>query len=79
MVLFVDLGEDVSDPHADPDHPAGFASLRLRQREDTVTAKVPANDGSDNSIERPNPNLNGLSAAVACYPYGLPLERLIGS
>jgi len=70
MVLLLDLDEEISDPHADPSHPAGFASLRQRQRK--VTAKVRTNNPDNEPPERPNPNLNGLSAAVACYPYAQP-------
>lgn len=76
MVLFVDLDEEVPDLHADPNEPAGFNSLRQRlerQREDTVTRKVSGHDQDDNTQGRSNLNLNGLSAAVACYPYILPL------
>ena len=68
MVLLLDLDDEVPDPHADPKEPAGFASFRSRQREDSVTTKLPTNRSDDALSERPNPNLNGLSAAVACYP-----------
>ena len=67
MVLLLDLDEEVSDPHADPDTPAGFTSPRRRQPdpENSVTAKATTGE-ADN--ERPNPNFDGLAAAVACYP-----------
>lgn len=67
MVVFVDLEDDVSDdPHADPNEPRGFPSLRKHHLGDKVTAKE-TDDG--NFDERPNPNLNSLSAALGAYPY----------
>ena len=74
MVLLLDLEDEVPGPHADPDHPAGFASLRQRQRD--VTTKAPPSGPDSEASERPNLNRNGLSAAVACYPYVGPFSIL---
>ena len=65
MVLLLDLDDEVPDPHADPNEPAGFV---FRQRHPMTTA-----DTSNNEVitekAPPNPNQsNGLAAAVACYP-----------
>ena len=71
MVLLLDLEDEIPDPHADPNEPAGFV-LRKRYRSDyvdgAVTPKHVKGPEDASPIQRPNPNLNGLSAAVACYP-----------
>ena len=69
MVVFVDLEDDLSDdPHADPDEPRRFSTLRRHNPGDKVTTKV-TTDGDDVSIEpRPNPNINSISAALGAYP-----------
>ncbi|KAL2057775.1 hypothetical protein ABVK25_002159 [Lepraria finkii] len=71
MVLLLDLDDEVPDPHADPNEPAGFV-LRQHylngQPDSSITPAVSKAPQDANVIERPNPNLNGLSAAVACYP-----------
>ena len=70
MVVFLDLEADVpDDPHADPNEPRGFSSLRKHPLGYKVTTKVTAN-GDDGSVEeRPNPNINSFSAALGAYPY----------
>lgn len=75
MVVFVDLENDVSDdPHADPNEPGRFSSLRKYHLGDKVTTRVTAN-GDDGSIEeRLNPNINSISAALGAYPYVRPLS-----
>lgn len=89
MVLLLDLDDEVPDPHADPNEPAGFL-LRQRQRPIHRDQKIPAvvtaegnenNEGiTDENAPFINPNQsNGLAAAVACYPYVNPslLIRII--
>lgn len=79
MVVFLDLDEDdVSerDPHADPNEPAGFAASSRQQRQRFKPAAAVRIGNSTKSLveeeeERPNPNLNGFSAALGCYPYVL--------
>lgn len=74
MVVFVDLENHVSDdPHADPNEPRRFSSLRKHHLGDKVTTRV-ATNGDDESIEeRLNPNINSISAALGAYPYVRPL------
>ena len=73
MVVFVDLEDDVpDDPHADPNSPRRFPSLRQHHLEDLgdkVTNKVTADSDHDVVEERPNPNINNISAALGAYPY----------
>ena len=73
MVLLLDLDDEVSDPYADPTEPAGFV-LRLRPLDPKpVTGKDENTNEKTVTNERSNPNHhNGLSAAVACYPYCFP-------
>lgn len=73
MVVFVDLEDDVpDDPHADPNEPRGFSSLRKYHLGDKVTAKVTAHGDGGNVDTRPNPNINSFSAALGAYPYVRP-------
>ena len=77
MVLLLDLDDEVPDPHADPNEPAGFL-LRQRRpipRDQKIPAAV-ATEGYENNkiITEENAPFNsnqsnGLAAAVACYPY----------
>lgn len=67
MVLLVDLGDEVHDPHVDPAAANGFATLKQQLRHartdhDDDDESQPAED------DRPNPNVNGFSAALSCYP-----------
>jgi hypothetical protein len=70
MVVFLDLDEDdlSNDHHADPHKSAGFTtSLRQSQwRSRPVVTNV--NRAAIDSTERSFPNINGFSAALACYP-----------
>lgn len=73
MVVFVDLEDDVpDDPHADPNEPRGFSSLRKHHLGDKSTAEVTANGDDEHVEERPNPNINSFSAALGAYPYVRP-------
>ena len=78
MVLLLDLDEDVADPHADVQGGGRFAEFRPHPRNGTVT-KTSGSGGAEDE-ERParaNPNINGFSAALGCYPYALtPPESL---
>ena len=73
MVLLLDLDDEVPDPHADPNEPAGFV-LRHRhhrdQKKPVTTAENEDNEVVTAKAALPNPNQsNGLAADVACYPY----------
>ncbi|KAF2502759.1 hypothetical protein BU16DRAFT_449791 [Lophium mytilinum] len=66
MVLLVDLGDEVHDPHVDPAAANGFATLKQQLRH----ARTDPDDDDSQPVEddRPNPNVNGFSAALSCYP-----------
>ncbi len=70
MVLLLDLDDEVPDPHADPNEPAGFV-LRQGHHRDQKPVTTANNETNEPVTEKapPNPNQsNGLAAAVACYP-----------
>lgn len=67
MVVFLDLDEDdvADDPHA----AAGLvASLRQPQWRSKSSAVTEHGKPIARIEERPNPNINSVSAALACYP-----------
>ena len=77
MVVFLDLDEHnvPNDPHADPHEPAGLKHYRWpphQPEHSTTTATCATLDGKAAEAlapgERLNPNINGCSAALACYP-----------
>lgn len=68
MVVLLDLDEDVSDPYVHSMHGTGFPPPRLHVNK-LMTAKRLASEAPVTVKERPNPNLNGFSAALGCYPY----------
>lgn len=70
MVVFLDLDEDdLSDGHhADPHKLAGFASSLRQSQWRSRPVGTNANRGAIDSTERSFPNINGFSAALACYP-----------
>ena len=61
MVVLLDLDRGA---YAGHEEPAGFASSRLHLRGSVV--KAPS--VTEAMIERLNPNINGFSAALGCYP-----------
>jgi len=71
MVIFADLDEDsLSDPHLDPRLPS---SAFTNNKHQLYTPILRDRSGSIDEIavtadERPNPNLNGFSAILCCYP-----------
>ncbi|KAA6413675.1 MAG: hypothetical protein FRX48_02036 [Lasallia pustulata] len=67
MVVLLDLDEDVSDPYVHSMHGTGFPPPRLHVNK-LMTAKRLASEAPVTVKERPNPNLNGFSAALGCYP-----------
>lgn len=73
MVVLLDLDEDVLDPHADGQHSGGFADFRPHLRDSTVHKIRRTKDPEDvEAPDRANPNINGFSAALGCYPYAAP-------
>lgn len=66
MVVFLDLEDELQDPHADPrssNHADPKQQLRhsMAAGSSTETMQV--------DYDRPNPNVNSFSAALGCYPY----------
>ena len=72
MVLLLDLDDELPDPHADPNEPAGFVFRQRpshRDQKNPVTSEDNENKEIVTETVSPNPNQsNGLAAAVACYP-----------
>lgn len=68
MVVLLDLDEDLSDPYVDSRHGTGFPPARLHGSRSTKIKSLPSG-ASFTGDERANPNLNGFSAALSCYPY----------
>ena len=73
MVVLLDLDEGgCDDPFIERGAPVGFASSKL-----LVNGSVTKTPNSTTvQIERPNPNLNGVSAALGCYP-SVPLPTFL--
>jgi len=65
MVVIVDLDDEVHDPHSDTN---GFANLTQLRHSLNVGNATSSDDGDD---ARPNPNINGFSAILSCYPYAV--------
>ena len=72
MVVFLNLDEDDlsdPDPHADPIGSAGFESALRKRATRAHDVSAHAVDSHLDGEIRVNPNVNGLSAALGCYPY----------
>jgi hypothetical protein len=73
MVVLLDLDEGVQDPHADPHflhgHSSAFANLKHQLRAPLLrNNNASTHESAAVADERLNPNLNGFSAALSCYP-----------
>ncbi len=69
MVVLLDLDEDVLDPHADVRAGGGFVDFRHHLSNGAVTSNGKKEDiDARKGEERENPNINGFSAALGCYP-----------
>ncbi|KAI9881491.1 MAG: hypothetical protein M1830_000054 [Pleopsidium flavum] len=69
MVVLLDLDEDVLDPHADVKHGGGFVDFGHDLSNGALISngkRKGIDDGKGE--ERENPNINGFSAALGCYP-----------
>jgi len=65
MVVLLDIDDqDPCDPHPDPFRLVGYTSpIRNKVTKPSIETKSPV------IFERqPNPNVNGFSAALSCYP-----------
>lgn len=69
MVVLLDLEEDVSDPHTLVLQGGDFADLKNHLSNGAVIIGGKGADiDSESEKERENPNINGFSAALGCYP-----------
>ena len=64
MVVLLDLDEECLDPPDDPRN-APFHQNRKPQTIEFLNHVLKSPDAGN---ERPNPNINGFSAILACYP-----------
>ncbi|KAF2119494.1 hypothetical protein BDV96DRAFT_346951 [Lophiotrema nucula] len=65
MVVIVDLDDDASSTL--PSHASSFPNVKPLHH--SLTGAVGANDRKPgDEASRPNPNINGFSAALSCYP-----------
>jgi hypothetical protein len=60
MVVIVDLDEDTPPAHA----PHAFRKPVHHSISDAIAAEI----SEEAAQQRPNPNVNGFSAALSCYP-----------
>jgi hypothetical protein len=66
MVVLVDLDDEPPSPHT-PRAPGFIRDVKLVHH--SFAPEAGGNDdGVPGSKERPNPNINGFSAALSCYP-----------
>ncbi len=72
MAVFLDLDDEAQDPHIDPRFSrSGFVGLELRSHSaaaDEQSAQNGTKENEEKDPERPNPNVNGFSAILSCYP-----------
>ncbi|GME25689.1 Zinc finger FYVE/PHD-type protein [Neofusicoccum parvum] len=76
MVVFLDFEDDSPDPFLEPFRPTDAYPLSQQQHR-----AGPADDGDraqpGQEDERPNPNINGFSAILSCYPIVTQLASLL--
>ncbi|KAL1638464.1 hypothetical protein SLS56_000273 [Neofusicoccum ribis] len=76
MVVFLDFEDDSPDPFLEPFRPTDAYPLSQQQYR-----AGPADDGDraqpGQEDERPNPNINGFSAILSCYPIVTQLASLL--
>jgi hypothetical protein len=68
MVVLVDLDDEPSSPSP---HAARASDFTRHLKPVHHSLAPPATDGEESALvadERPNPNINGFSAALSCYP-----------
>jgi hypothetical protein len=66
MVVLVDLDDEPPSPHA-PRAP-GFVRDMKPVHRPLAPAATEDDESAPGTEERPNPNINGFSAALSCYP-----------
>lgn len=67
MVVFLDLEDEISDPHADTHYGRGPHLGGEAASRDSITAHS-SKRKEGKLAERPNPNVNSFSAILSCYP-----------
>jgi hypothetical protein len=65
MVVLVDLEDDAPSPHVP--HAPGFLQS-MKPVHHSLAPPAESGDSVSAADARPNPNLNGFSAALSCYP-----------
>lgn len=68
MVVLVDLDDEPPSPHATPRAPGFIRDMKPVHHSLAPTSAAGDDDRAPGSDERPNPNINGFSAALSCYP-----------
>ncbi|RMZ67572.1 Zinc finger RING FYVE PHD-type [Pyrenophora seminiperda CCB06] len=66
MVVLVDLDDD-EPPSLQTPHSSGLLNVKPLYYS-LETPPVGSGQGAEEIEERPNPNMNGFSAALSCYP-----------
>lgn len=67
MVVLVDLEDD--DPHSFENHPHTAGWVNVKPLHHSLAQSVAEDEQSASAVhDRPNPNINGFSAALSCYP-----------
>ncbi|KAH7412358.1 hypothetical protein DE146DRAFT_674640 [Phaeosphaeria sp. MPI-PUGE-AT-0046c] len=67
MVVLVDLDDEPPSPHT-PRAPGFIRDMKPVHHSLASTSAAQDDDRAPGSDERPNPNINGFSAALSCYP-----------
>lgn len=67
MVVLVDLDDESASPHV-PRAPGFIRDVKSVVYRSLAPTAVEDGDSALGSDERPNPNINGFSAALSCYP-----------
>lgn len=70
MVVFLDFEDDSPDPFLEPYRPTDAYPLSQQQQQQQQHRGGPpdAEPAQPRHDERPNPNINGFSAILSCYP-----------
>ncbi|KAH7055611.1 hypothetical protein B0J12DRAFT_655094 [Macrophomina phaseolina] len=81
MVVFLDFEDDSPDPFLEPYRPTDAYPLPQQQQQQQQQYHGGQPDGepaqSSHGDERPNPNINGFSAILSCYPIVSQLASLL--
>ncbi|KAF2201187.1 hypothetical protein GQ43DRAFT_440828 [Delitschia confertaspora ATCC 74209] len=78
MVVLVDLeDDDIHSLHTNQHQHAGNGFITLKQLHHSWPARNELNNESVEHDDRPNPNINGFSACLSCYPVVSEVARQI--